>query len=88
MEISINRADIKAKKPTAILKYLYAVAPEKVAKLAGIQGVLIEDMNDAENLGVMIQDKETNFNLKRFVSALRISSKEILASKEKVSIIG
>jgi len=88
MEISVRKSDLKAKKPTAVLKYLYAVAPKKVQKLAGIQGVLLENMSDAENLGKMIEEKETPFNLRRMVSALKISSKEIMASKGKVKIIG
>lgn len=85
-EISINKDDLKAKNPIAVLKYLYAIAPKKFTALAKAQGVTIEDMDDAENLGHMIIKKEGNFNLKRFLQSLKITSREILASKGKVRL--
>lgn len=87
-QISINRADLRAKNPVAVLKYLYATAPKKFTALAKAQGVTIEEMDDAENLGYLVKDRETDFNMKRFLQALKISSREILAAKDSVKIFG
>ena len=85
--VTIRKSDLKAKNPKAILKYLFAMSPEKVIKLAEAQGVLIESMEDVANLGDELLNKETDFNLKRFVKSLTLTSDEILNSRRNVELV-
>jgi len=82
----IKKSNLRKKDPIAVLTLMFSIAPEKVNKLAATQGFEVINIEDAENLGQMVKDGDANFSVGRLVSQLKLSSKEILASKGKNKI--
>lgn len=85
--VRISKKKLKARDPKTILALLYVKTPMKLEKLAATQGYEVKTLEDAEALGDMILKGDAKFSIKRIVSQMKISNKDILQSAGKFVLV-
>lgn len=68
-------------------RFAYAIDPQQFAKLAKLQGFIIEDENDAITLAKNTLKDPNYFNFGRLMRTMKVSSSKLVTARRKINVM-